>query len=74
MSPHKKRRVGSLPTTVEKVQSVGGVKEYLAVWPYKKEVLHDYAGNSGKKSRRRPSHQPGHGSGIPLKKVRERES
>ena len=66
-SPHKKRNVGVLPSTITLVPSVGDSKKITpACWPFKKSVAKS-TGVSGNKNRdKHPIQPPGYPSGICL--------
>lgn len=63
-SPHKKKRPGVIPSTMEKIAIVGGKTTYPAIWPFKKSVSKNHGGRAGDKgSKRFPIQAPGMPSG-----------
>lgn len=63
-SPHKKKRPGVIPSTMETIAIVGGKTTYPAIWPFKKAVSKNHGGRAGdKNSKRFPIQAPGLPSG-----------
>jgi hypothetical protein len=53
MDPKRKRKLGPPAPSIEKIQTVDGVKTYTAIWPHKSQVAHATSGDIGSKYKKK---------------------